>query len=49
MLIYVYCLIIYLLWGNDEISYLNVFVLNDLFVYNKKLEKKKFLYSEIVK
>lgn len=30
-----------LIWDNDEISYLNVFVLNDLFVYNKKLEKKE--------
>lgn len=38
---HVYRLIIYLLWGNDETSYLNAFVLNDLFAYNKKLEKKE--------
>lgn len=38
-----------LLWGNDETSYLNAFVLNDLFAYNKKLEKKKLLYSETAK
>lgn len=38
-----------LIWDNDETSYLNAFVLNDLFAYNKKLEKKKLLYSETAK